>query len=40
MDRHIALAKHFALRAAWAVLPTSAKAALYRRHRARRKLIY
>lgn len=38
MDRRIALAKHYALRAVWSILPVRAKAALYKRHRARHKL--
>lgn len=38
MDRRIALAKHYALRAVWSFLPGRAKAALFRRHRSKSKL--
>lgn len=37
MSRKIALAKHYLMRAAWAVLPARAKGAIWRHHRANLK---
>jgi hypothetical protein len=39
MDAKIALAKHYALRAMWAVLPAPAKIAVYKAYRATRRPI-